>query len=321
MARYHRVEDIIHLALALQVPGPGLCLEDVQRRFGVGRRTAERMRLAVDRLYPGMESSKNSDGRKYWHLPAGAANGLVAWLPEEIDALSSSIDAADAAGDRERVRILSALRDKVDCLVATDAAPAASTPREAGPTERLRRAIVADHEVILHLRRRNGERRARRVAPYGLLGGARPYLVATDGSGRRPRLYALEETVEVEFLDSTFERDPNVDLRRFAANALGPFEEAPMEVCWRFAASDADDALEYEFHPDQAVHHGDDGSVEIRFHAESLVELGWHLFAWGDRVEARDLPVLKHHFATMMRRALDARPAEGPEQAREGHGA
>ena len=320
MARYHRVEDIIHLALALQVPGPGLCLEDVQRRFEVGRRTAERMRLAVDRLYPGMTWSKGPDGRKYWQLPAGHAIGLVTWRPEEIDALASAADEAEASADHERARILSALRDKLEALAAPDPATALASARDEGPMVRLRHAIVADHEIILHRRRRSGERVTHRVAPYGLLSGARLYLVATGGIARRPRLYALEETIEVEALDTTFERDPNVDLRRFAANAFGPFEEAPMEVCWRFAPPAADDALDYEFHPQQAIHRGNDGSVEVRFRAESLVELGWHLFAWGNRVEDRNAPVLKDRFATMMRRALDARPTARPTDRAEAHG-
>ena len=173
----------------------------------------------------------------------------------------------------------------------------------------LQRAIVLDHEIVLHRRRVDGERVVSRVKPYGLLGGPRQVLVAIHAGHRHPCLFPVSKIEEVEALDAPFERDPNIDLRRYAANAFLPFEEGPMTLCWRFAPHDADDALEYEFHPEQRIDSRDDGSVEVHFRAESLVELAWHLFAWGDRVEGRDLPVLKHRFNTMMRRALEARPS------------
>lgn len=320
MPRYHRVEDIIQLALALQVPGPGLCLEDIQERFGVGRRTAERMREAVDRLYPGLTSTKGGDGRKYWRLPAGEANGLVSWQRDELDALAGAIRDARGAGDVERARVLATLHDKVEALAGAEGT--ADAPAAAVPTEGLKRAIVLGCEVRMGRRRGDGERVVARVKPYGLLGGPRPLLVAVPAGGRRPRLVAVDDVDEVELLDAVFERDSNIDLRRYAANAFLPFEEGPVELCWRFAPESADDVLEYEFDPEQQIDHRDDGGVVVRFHAESLVEAAWHVFAWGDRIEAMELPVLKHRFSAMMRRALEARPRSAeahpdPAEARE----
>ncbi|MBW2313861.1 MAG: WYL domain-containing protein [Deltaproteobacteria bacterium] len=322
MPRYHRVEDIIQLALALQVPGGGLCLEDIQQRFEVGRRTAERMREAVDRLYPGLTSSKGADGRKYWQLPSGQANGLVSWLPEELDALARAIHVAEGSGDAEDSRALSALHDKVEALTAQSSAispsdtgtPAAKPSAE--PMANLQRAIVLDREIVFRRRRPDGELVPARARPYGLLGGARLLLVAIYEGEVRPRLIPVADIDEVEPLETRFEREPNVDLRRYAANAFLPFEEGPLTHCWRFAAHDADEALEYEFHPEQRIDALADGSVEIHFHAESLVELAWHLFAWGDRVEGHDLPVLKHRFNAMMRRALEARPSHQGDSTR-----
>jgi len=285
LPRYHRVEDIIQLALALQVPGPGLCLEDIQQRFAVGRRTAERMREAVDRIYPGMTSTKDPDGRKYWRLEQGEANALVAWLPEKVEALVAGAGAAGAEGP----------------------APVAST----GPLDALQHAIVLEREVILRRRRDGSDAVTSRMKPYGLLGGPRPLLVAVHAGQRGPRLVPVLEIEGVEPLDAPFERDPNLDLRRYAANAFLPFEEEALDLCWRFGPESADDALEYEFHPEQQIELRDDGSVDVRFRLESLVVLAWHLFTWGDRVESRERPVLKHRFNAMTRRALEARPARG----------
>jgi len=307
--RYHRVEDIIQLALALQVPGPGLCLEDIQARFDVGRRTAERMREAVDRLYPGLTSTKGADGRKYWRLPAGEANALVCWLPEELEALSRAIRGATGAGDAEGARVLAVLHDKVEALAVAGSTATGVRAGEPGAMQALQRAIVLDREVLLRRSRGDGERVTTRVRPYGLLGGPRLLLVAVPETHHRPRLFPVADVESVELLDATFERDPNVDLRRYAANAFLPFEEGPLELRWRFGPDSADDALEYEFHPEQQIEHHDDGGVEVRFRAESLAEVAWHVFAWGDRVEPMDLPILKHRFNAMMRRALETRPA------------
>jgi predicted DNA-binding transcriptional regulator YafY len=316
MPRYHRVEDIIQLALALQTPGRGLCLEDIQRRFGVGRRTAERMREAVDRLYPGMTSTKDSDGRKYWRLPGGEANALVAWRPEELEALSGAIHDAETAGDLERARALASVHDKVEALSGaehdTECGASASDVMDG-----LRSAVLEDRELLLH--HHSADEVRVRVRPHGVLGGSRLLLVAVDVDLGLPRLYPVDEIDRVEVLDTTFERDPNVDLRRYAANAFLPFEEDPIDLCWRFAPEHAREVLAYPFHPGQEIEQGRDGSLEVRFRTDSLVELAWHVFAWGDRVESRERPLLKHRFQAMMRRALEAQTLrardEGPAVA------
>lgn len=310
MARYHRVEDIIQLALALQVPGPGLCLEEVQQRFGVGRRTAERMREAVERLYPGLTSRKGADGRKYWRLPAGDANGLVSWLPEEFTALDECIRDAEAAGNDGRLRALTGLRDKLRGLAhdpTAEPAPASSRERLDGPGSVLRRAIVHDREVELRVRQHSGGEATRVVHPHGMLGGARPKLVAFDPERECSRLHPLHTIASAEMTGRRFERRALLDIRRLATNALAPFEDGPVDVCWGFDADQAGEIAGYEFHPDQQVEARADGSTVVRFQADGIIEMAWHLFGFGDRVRALGAPILKSRFDTMMRRALDAR--------------
>ncbi len=53
--RYERVEDILKLALLMQATTYGLSLYDIQDHFRISRRTAERMRDAVVRLFPQIE--------------------------------------------------------------------------------------------------------------------------------------------------------------------------------------------------------------------------------------------------------------------------
>lgn len=126
---------MIRLTLALQAPGRGLCLEDIQARFEVGRRTAERMRETVERIYPDLRARKGDDGRKYWSLPRGRADGLIALQSNELRALDETIREAAASFRRERARLLASLRDKLYGLGETGrfagprAVPDAEEPR------------------------------------------------------------------------------------------------------------------------------------------------------------------------------------------------
>ena len=39
--RFEKSEQLLHLAMLMQVSTEGVCLNDIQEEFGVGRRTAE----------------------------------------------------------------------------------------------------------------------------------------------------------------------------------------------------------------------------------------------------------------------------------------
>lgn len=56
-------------------------------------------------------------------------------------------------------------------------------------------------------------------------------------------------------------------------------------VIWRFAPSAAAAAREFEFHPDQVVTEEPDGALRVAFTASGWVEMAWHLYQWGDKVE------------------------------------
>jgi predicted DNA-binding transcriptional regulator YafY len=138
MPRYQRVEDLLHLALALQEPGPGLSLDQIQQRFGVGRRTAERMRETIGRVFPGLTARKDADGRKRWMLPPGAANGLVTWSAQEVATLARVTAATEREGDDEMARGLRSILTKVRALAGASPKDAArerlpATRAEEGP--------------------------------------------------------------------------------------------------------------------------------------------------------------------------------------------
>ena len=53
---YDRAMDIVRLAIRLQGTASGLTLGDIQREFEISRRTAERLRSAVEDLFGPLET-------------------------------------------------------------------------------------------------------------------------------------------------------------------------------------------------------------------------------------------------------------------------
>ena len=64
MTRYERVEDVLALVQALHTTGRGLTIDDIRERFGVSRRTAERMRDVVARAFPDLGFELHPSGRR-----------------------------------------------------------------------------------------------------------------------------------------------------------------------------------------------------------------------------------------------------------------
>lgn len=131
--RCEPVQRILDLACALQAPGRGLSLDDIQRRYGVGRRTAERMRLTVQQLFPELRWEPGPDRKRYWKLRRGHANPLVVWTVGEIRALEAAVRWAREDGRPDREQALRSVTEKVKGLIGPVGVPA----RNATPSSRV----------------------------------------------------------------------------------------------------------------------------------------------------------------------------------------
>ena len=56
-------------------------------------------------------------------------------------------------------------------------------------------------------------------------------------------------------------------------------------MIWRFAPEAAERAAGFRFHPRQVHEPQKDGSLVVRFEASGWLEMTWHLYQWGDKVE------------------------------------
>ena len=99
---YDRAADVVRLAIRMQGSGRGLTLDDVQREFEVSRRTAERLRDAVEDVFGPLETVDTGEARRHCRLRTRTLRHLVSLSAEELAELAAAADALDRSGLEER---------------------------------------------------------------------------------------------------------------------------------------------------------------------------------------------------------------------------
>lgn len=304
-----KAEQLIDLATMAAARHSGVTLDDVEERFSISKRTAQRMLRALETQFPDTRTGVDETGRKRWRLPSAPLRDLMTLSPEELAALDLAVEALNRNGLALEAESLLGLREKVMALVPRAKAARLETDHEAlleaqglaarpGPKPRIDRKIAAAIAEaikacrileVVYQARNETEPKLRRLAPYGLLTGIRRYLVArpADDEETLVRLYVAERIATAEVTDEPFARDPSFDLRAFAQRSFGVFQKPEEfgEVIWRFSPRAAPHALGFEFHPMQQVREEPDGSLTVRFEASGHLEMAWHLYMWGTDVE------------------------------------
>ncbi len=308
--RYARADRLIQLALEMQAARGGLTLTDIETRFDVSRRTAIRMRDAVIAAFPQADEVPSNDRSKRWRLSTNATRPLLGITADDLASIENAAailtrenlgeQAEELRGVASKIRasIAAELMRKIDpdlgALAEAEGLAMRPGPRPAIPASlfaTLRTAIKSCRKVSFrYAARMSGTDDMRIVRPLGFLYGHRHYLVALKDEASGPaaanvRFYSLPQISRIRVLAESFERDPDFSLRDFVAPSFGVFEEAPVDIVWRFSAEAAPIARQFQFHPSQTVEPGDDGTLLVRFHAGGLLEMAWHLMTWGQHVE------------------------------------
>jgi predicted DNA-binding transcriptional regulator YafY len=305
--RYERVDHLLQLTLEMQAKRGGISLQDIQSRFTVGRRTAMRMRDAVLRNFPQAEELHDGSRSKRWRIPAGVVDRLVSFKAEELADLEAAAALFRAENQTARAESIERTIDKLQSIMKPESArrlepdlealsEAEGIARRPGPkplvkdgvVDALRYAIKACRQVTIRYRnRRTNKVNERLVYPYGFLHGHRHYLVGhhVHPKANKVALFSLPNIEEVIVREDGFEIDPDFSLKAFADRSFGVFQEEPFDVVWKFSKDVAANAAEFEFHPTQSQEIADDGSLVVRFRAGGDLEMAWHLYVWGDKVE------------------------------------
>ena len=316
---YERAADIVRLALRLQGTWRGLTLDDIERDFEVGRRTAERLRNAVEDVFGPLELVDAGERRRHWRLRTSTLRTLVTVSAEELAELNASAEALDRTGLDERATMVRNLGDKLRALLEQDALTHVEPDLQAlmlaeglamrpGPRPRmdsgllglLRDAIKSRRVVAFDYRSQStGKVTRREVQPYGIIYGNRAFLVGHTERGSDLRLWRLANISKAGITGEQLARNPAFNLQDFAKRSFGTFQEKPVAVQLRFAAQVADDVNHFIFHPDQTVVTNKNGSLTVRFTAGGLDEICWHLVTWATHVTIEHPAHLRHRMATL----------------------
>lgn len=304
-----KAQRLIDLATYVASRRQGVTIEDIQSRYGSSKRTAQRLLHTLEVQFPDAECEFDEHGRKRWKLRTGALRDLLTLSSDELAALDLSIATLKRNAQDVEAAQLETLREKIIALVPRDRISRIETDHEAlleakglaarpGPSARLpphiasaiSTALKASERLkIVYLSRGATRATARVVEPYGVLIGARRYLVAkavSDPEGPL-RHYVAENIMGAELTGELFVRDGEFNIDAHAQKAFGMFQNETEieEIVWKFSRSAADHARSFVFHPAQILEDQPDGSLIVRFRAAGHLEMCWHLYTWGDKVE------------------------------------
>lgn len=327
--RWEKPEALLIVARRLAGGAEGLTLDDMAEIAGCNRRTAERMRDALARLFPQM--TEEIDGRvKRFRIPGGLDAFMQSPTADELASLAAAADTLKVQGAEHRAQALRSLEDKVraamraadrrrlspdvEALVRAQTAVMQPGPRPAENAElieKLTHALMAMRAVRFIYKGGSRPGEVREVAPWGLIFGRVNYLVGADLGESEPKTRRLDRIRAVEVMDVPAGPPEDFDLQAFADRSFGVYQDEVQDVVLRISPEGAEDALGWRFHPTQQVEQQPDGSVIVRFRASGMLELSWHLFTWGDKVEILEPPALKarlvEELETALRRHRDGR--------------
>ena len=298
---YERAADIVRLALRLQGTWRGLTLDDIERDFEVSRRTAERLRDAVEDVFGPLDLADTGERRHHWRLRTSTLRQLVTVSAKELAELNTAAAALERTGLQVQATTLREVADKLRALLEQDALSRIEPDLQAlmlaeglamrpGPRPRmdpgllglLRDAIKTGRVIAFDYRAQaTGTVTRREVQPYGIIYGNRAFLVGHTDRGAGLRLWRLANISAAGITARQFARNPAFDLVEFAKRSFGTFQEDPVAVQLSFAAQVADDVNHFIFHPGQTVTRNPDGSLTVRFTAGGLDEICWHVVTWG----------------------------------------
>ena len=321
--------DLVRLAQMAAARRRGVSLAEICETFSVAHRTAQRMTHALEASFANVTSDDGPDLRRRWRIEG--AQDLARLRPRQETALEALEIAIRAAREEGRLRHARALEETLDWITAsmdTRASLRAEADIEAvlssighvarpGPKAILKPGIL--DEIIEALRGpfrlrivyREPDAPARVIEPHGVLLGARTYLVARQPS-RSPKLinFRVDRIEAAVCLEESFALEPGFSIDRYAARAFGAHQTEGQyhEVIWRFVPEAAERAAGFRFHPDQILEWQPDGSLLVRFHAAGWLEMAWHLYQWGDKVEVIEPQGLKDYVHPWRRSDLDGMP-------------
>ncbi|QIQ85718.1 WYL domain-containing protein [Erythrobacter sp.] len=322
MARMEKLDRLLTLVAALGESAEGLTLDEMAEVIGANRRTAERLRDVI--LVHFDLEERIDDRHKRFRIPGALPSPFTQPNVEEIAALQS-VAAMQRRGGSAQAELLESLLGKVQAglrrevksRMAPDLDPLVRLQRHhvpAGPmiehapetVAAIQGAMMAGVCLEFDYRAEGAsEAKWRRVVPLGLIHGAVTYLIGKiPGRDLDPVPYRLDRMSEVRASNEPGAAGEEWDLDEWMSRSFGIWREEGHDIVLRVAATSAERARRWRFHPHQSIEE-DGEEVVVRFHSGGLREIAEHLFTWGGEVRIEAPEELRE----VMRERLDAAQA------------
>jgi predicted DNA-binding transcriptional regulator YafY len=320
--RYDKTKKILELARALASSAEGLTLDEMCHATGCERRTVERMRDTIRDVFPQMEEIADHPTKRF-HIPKGLDGFFQDPTAEELSDLGLVVADLRDAGATARAGSLAELDRKIRAAIRQGRRRATETDVEAllraeriavqagpKPTEDpavlmlLRQALLGMKMLRFTYHGGSKPSTSRDVVPFGIIFGRMNYLIGADAGAIKPKHWRLDRIEKLECLDVAAAPPADFDLVAFANTPFAYFEGPQEDVVLHVLPGGMEDFKNYRFHSSQSVEEHPAGGVIVRFRASGMLELAWHLFSWGNKIEIVEPVSLHQQITTELRVAL-----------------
>ncbi len=311
--RYSRISDIIELLTEMQSRVLGITLTDIQKKFGVSRRTAERLRDSILNVLPQVDEIETDSREKHWGFTSRYLNEFVHFSPEEIaalEAIKENIKYKDKKKTLESVitklkavsrKNILDVEDAIEFILKTEGCAVSQKPCykiDLKILDLIRQAIKENKKIKAIYRNKE-----KVLSPLGIIYGSNVHLIAMEGNGKHPYNYSMHRFSKVEITNKTFDKG-DFNIKEYANRSFGIYQNELMKVELLFVPEVKEDVLNHYFHPSQKIRQNKDGTITVKFNASGSHEIIWHLFKWSDNVKIISPKSLKDEYLDWLTRSL-----------------
>lgn len=289
--RYSRVSDIVDLAIFMSSKLQGVTIKDIEERYNVSRRTAERMRDSLTCILPSIDEIETNDTQKHWGFINYSISQFVTFTPKEVanieqcqrrttnkemkEELSKTVEKIKAFSRKH----VTSLENNIELYMQTEGYAVRQMPQYKISIEALEviRDAVQHSKVVTGIY--HGKKRT--IEPLGMIYGEKIYLVAREkAKGDGIYDYLLHKFQDLKLTDKIFDKG-NFNLQEYTNQSFGVYHGEILNVKLSFIPDLAEEASKFNFHPTQKGKFEKDGSYTLTFKASGNKEIIWHVFKWG----------------------------------------
>lgn len=292
--RYSRVTDILDLIIFMLSKFNGVSLNDIQERYHISRRTAERMRDAVLTAFSQVDEIETGDRCKRWGFTNYSLNELVTFSNEDIALLEELKKTCNNLSQVEIENIIIKMKalkhkftkideEKIELILQSEGYAIRQTQNfkvNLAQVSVIRQAIKEKRKL-----RAEYHDKIRILEPLGLIYGEKVHLIAREEEkGESEFNYVLHKLKNIQITHEKFD-SKGFNLQEYSKKSFGVYFGEIYDVKLKFIPEAAEDVMNYNFHPTQKIKLQDDGSIIVTFKASGDKHIMWNLFKWGNAVE------------------------------------